>query len=277
MRYRQLRPIGGRGGGPGKFSQTLRAITLDSSDILYAAGDSAVHVFTPDGTPQRKWETSREAHSVAVAPDGSVFVGQSGQVEIFDPLSGRLRDTWQNAELLGLVTAIGFAGDSALFADVKARCIRRYSNDGNFVQNIGKDNRMKGFLVPNRVLDFSLDSGDVIHAANPGKHRVERYTLDGDLLGHIGHFDGLNPEGFSGCCNPTNVAVSGERIYVTEKADPRAKVYDLDGNLLAVIASDPFDLACKNMDIAVDSRGWVYVAETVTLQILVFEPERASS
>jgi sugar lactone lactonase YvrE len=110
----------------------------------------------------------------------------------------------------------------------------------------------------------------MIHAANPGKHRIERYTPDDRLLGHIGRFDGIDPAGFGGCCNPTNVAVAGGRIYVTEKADPRAKVYSLDGGLTAVIASTVFDPNCKNMDIAVDGRGRVYVTDTVRREILVF-------
>ncbi len=131
---------------------------------------------------------------------------------------------------------------------------------------------MKGFLIPNGIVDFGVDAEGIIHAANPGKHRVERYTPDGELLGHIGRFDGLDPAGFSGCCNPTNVAVAGrDRLYVTEKAGPRAKVYDFGGTLLSVIATDVFDPNCKNMDIAVDSRGRVYVADTVKLAVLVFE------
>ena len=59
-------------------------------------------------------------------------------------------------------------------------------------------------------------------------------------------------------------------------ADPRAKVYDFDGNLLAVIAEDVFHPGSKNMDIAVDSRDRVYVADTVKRVIFVFSPEAAA-
>jgi len=97
---------------------------------------------------------------------------------------------------------------------------------------------------------------------------VEQYTPEGKLLGHIGRFDGVDPAGFTGCCNPTNVAVVGqavspanrsvrEVIYVTEKAIPRAKAYDRSGELQAVIAAGVFDPNCKNMSIAVDAKGQV--------------------
>jgi hypothetical protein len=35
-----------------------------------------------------------------------------------------------------------------------------------------------------------------------------------------------------------------------------------------------FDSGAKNMDLAVDARGRVYVADTARLEVLVFEPAR---
>ncbi|MFQ5807349.1 MAG: hypothetical protein ACE5I3_12955, partial [Phycisphaerae bacterium] len=138
-----------------------------------------------------------------------------------------------------------------------------------------KDNRMRGFLVPNGHLDFAVDAGGVIHAANPGKHRVERYTPEGKLLGHFGRFDGRDPAGFGGCCNPTNIALTRQGlIVVTEKAGPRAKVYSADGRLLAVMGEDDFDPTCKNMDVAVDSSGRIYVIDTARLHICVYAPDK---
>lgn len=63
----------------------------------------------------------------------------------------------------------------------------------------------------------------------------------------------------------------GDAIFTTEKAGPRVKAYDFSGKLLAVIATDVFDANCKNMNIAVDARGRVYVIDTVKLTIHVFE------
>jgi hypothetical protein len=275
MQYRSIQVIGGRGLTPDKFTTALRGIAVDRQGQVYAAGDSELKVFGASGELKRRWPTSKPGFAVAVAADGSVYAGQSGQIEIFDT-AGRLSNTWRNAELLGQVTAIDFAKDSVLAADAADRAIRRFDRGGKFLNNIGKDNRMKGFLIPNGVVDFSVDAGDIIHAANPGRHRVERYTPAGDLLGHFGRFDGIDPSGFPGCCNPTNVAVAGrDRVVVTEKAGPRAKVYDLSGKLLAVVATDVFDPNCKNMDVAADPRGRIYVADTMKLAIMVFEPVTA--
>jgi hypothetical protein len=259
MQYRQVQTI------RGTFNSALRALTTDKRGLLYAAGDSQIQVFDAAGHLKRRWPTARPPHSVAVADDGSVYVGQEGQIEIFDG------PAWRNPELLGRVTAIGFTKDGVLAADAVGRAIRRFDRGGKFLNNIGDNNPVKGFLVPNGVLDFAVDAQAVIWAANPGKHRVERYSPAGELLGHIGRFDGIDPAGFTGCCNPTNVAV-GDRLYVTEKAVPRAKAYDFDGRLLSVIAGDVFDPNVKNMSVAAAPGGRVYVVDTVKLAILAFEP-----
>ena len=262
MQYRHVQVIDGKG--------ALRGIAVDSHGQLYAAGDSEIKVFDAAGRVKQRWPTSRPAHAVAVAGDGAVYAGELGQIEIFDG-AGKLLNTWRDARLLGRVTAIGFTKDSVLAGDAADRAIRRFDRDGKFLNNIGKDNPLSGLLTPNGVVDFAVDAQGIIYAANPGKHRVERYTPGGELLGHIGRFDGIDPAGFTGCCNPTNVAIR-DRIYTTEKAGPRVKAYDFSGKLLAVISTDLFDANCKNMSIAVDSRGRVYVVDTVKAAILVFEP-----
>jgi sugar lactone lactonase YvrE len=272
MEYRQTRVLGGRGGGPDRFTASLRAVGVDRQDRLYAAGDAQVKVFDPGGRLLSVISTAKPAASVAVAPDGAIWVGESAQVEVFSP-AGRLQRTWRPQGWLGDVTSLAFLGSDVLAADAVGRAIRRYDSAGKPLNEIGKNNRTNGFLIPNGHLKIAVDARGVIHAAHPGKHRVERYTAAGELLGHIGRFDGNDPEGFTGCCNPIGLALgpNGE-VFVTEKAPPRAKVLSPEGKLLAVLGTTVFDSACKHLDIAVDSRLRVYVADSVKLQIVVFEP-----
>ena len=263
MQYRQVRVIAGR------FRAALRGVAVDKGGHIYAAGDSEIKVFDAEGEWLERWPTTKAALSVAVAPDGSVYAGEPGQIEIFDT-AGKLIDAWRDEKLLGFVTAIGFTNDSVLAGDVGGRAVRRFDRHGKLLNTIGKDNPVNGLLICNGVVSFAVDAQGVIHAANPGKHRVEQYASDGRLLGHIGRFDGVDPAGFTGCCNPTNVAV-GDCLYTTEKAGPRVKAYDFSGKLLTIVAEDAFDANCKNMSIAVDSNGRLYVVDTVKLAIFMFE------
>lgn len=272
MEYRQVQTIGGKGAAPEQFAESLRGITVDREDRLLAVGDSIVRVYESGGKPLREWRTDSPGHCVAAASNGHVFVGAEGQIEIFDA-DGNPIDTWGDAQRLGRVTAIGFWGADVLAADAADRCIRRFNERGGFLNDIGKDTPRKGFLIPNGVVDFAMDRDGLIRVSNPGMHRVQRFKPTGELEGHFGRFSGLDPAGFPGCCNPTNVAVGADdHVYVTEKAGPRVKVYDGEGTLLCVINDHSFDPNCKNMDIAVDSRGRVYVVDTVRLLILVFAP-----
>jgi sugar lactone lactonase YvrE len=273
MKYRQTMAIGGKGSEPHQFAQSLTGMALDRRGLLHAAGDSAIKVFDPAGKVVGRFGTRRPVLSVAVAPTGQVYAGEEGQIEILDPASKTAR-LWSDPKMLGRVTAIGFADGFVLAGDAAGRAIRRLDSAGKVVNTIGADNNLGGFMIPNGAVSFAVDGEGVIHAANPGRHRIERYSGDGRLLGHFGKFSFQDPAGFTGCCNPTNVAVA-EKIYVTEKGGPRLKAYGRDGQFLGVIAAECFDPNCKNITILAGPRGRVYAADTVRLHILAFEPEAA--
>jgi sugar lactone lactonase YvrE len=273
VEFRPAHRIGGKGPAPDQFERALRGIALDAQGRLFAVGDSEVKVFDAQGTLLEQRTTSRPGECVAVDDDGQIWVGQKEQVEIFAPRDS-LADTWRDPGRLGMVTAIGFGGGDVFLADATARWVRRYDQEGRLLNNIGDQHRKGGFHIPNGVVDFAIDAEGILHVANPGMHRVERYSADGTLLGRFGRFDGRDPEGFPGCCNPTNLTVDGAgRVIVSEKAGPRVKVYDPEGRLLEVVADDVFDPSAKNMDLAVDAGGRIYVADTARLEIRVFEPK----
>ncbi len=277
MRYRLIGTIGGKGSHAHQFREGLRGLCVDARGHLLAAGDQGVKVFDPEGGLQRHWATKGSAHCVAVDSGGTVHVGEAGRIERFDA-AGTLVGAWEDPERFGLVTAIDFHGDFVLVGDAWNRCIRRCDSTGRWLNNIGKDNRTRGFLIPNGRLEFAVDEDGVIHASNSAKHRVERYSLEGKLLGHFGRFGTRRPEDFPGCCNPTNLTLAPQdRIVVSEKAAPRVKVYNREGKMLGLIGPEHFDPNCKNMDVAVGDDGVIYVADTVRLHVCVFEPVDSGS
>jgi sugar lactone lactonase YvrE len=273
MQYVRIMTISGKGPAAEQFSAALRGICVEG-DRLYAAGDREVKAFDLGGRLAGRWAVGGPPYCVAVeaGPGGAVWVGRSGRVERFDR-QGKPLPAFEDAGRLGTVTAIGFAGDAVLLGDATARCIRRYGRAGEFRNDIGRDNNTQGFVIPNGALDFRVDGEGTIHAVNPGKHRVERYDLQGRMVGRFGRFGMQRVEDFGGCCNPTNLdLLSGGTLVVTEKAAPRLKAYAADGTVSWHVEGDIFDPQCRNMDIAVDRHGRVYVADTERLCILVFGP-----
>jgi outer membrane protein assembly factor BamB len=270
LRYRKARVLELSGEGPSRFQEEVRGLAIDRADMLYVAGDSKVARFDSLGESKLGFGTNDPAYCVAIAADGTTFVGGPGFVLAWGA-GQSCPDSWHDPEKFGLVTAIGFLDDEVIVADVKGKALRRCDRRGHVLADIGREKLLRrGFMLPNRYLDFAVDPNGTILACNPGMHRVQRFSAKGELLGHFGRFDTVNPEGFPGCCNPTNLALTptGD-IVVTEKAPPRVKVYTPAGKLRTAFGTDDFDEDCKNMDIAVDSRGRIYVLDTERLAVVV--------
>jgi len=274
IQYHKTAVISGRGTGRNQWRTSLTAIVADDTGLVYAAGDREIKVFdSSTGTLRRQWPTLRPGRCVTLDSEGHVYVGEAGQIEVFDTM-GKRRDLWRDPDRLGLVTALDFSDDAIFVGDAKNRCIRRFDRQRRHQNDIGHDTRTHGFIIPNGQLDFDLDSQGIVYAAHSGKHRVEHYSPDGALLGRFGRFGMRDPAHFRGCCNPTNLALTADgNIVVTEKAGPRVKVYDRKGELLSVMGEKTFDPNCRNMDIATDPLGRIYVTDTVRLQIVVYAAE----
>jgi DNA-binding beta-propeller fold protein YncE len=260
--------------------QGLSGIALDARDNLYAAGARGVKVSSPDGKLLREWPTSGPATCVALDEDGNVYVGQRAKVETFDPQGKPLR-AWgkegRGVGELGYVTAIAVFKTNVLVADAGNRCIHRFDATGDFIDEIGKRNPeagLPGLICPSPCLDLAVDKAGDIYVTNPGLWRVERYSLDGTLLGFWGA-GGTQPQQFCGCCNPTHVALRADDGIVTaEKITARVKVYDPKGAMLAFLGPQYFTREAAGLDVAVDSADRLFVMDPGDGRIRVFERKR---
>jgi len=260
--------------------QGLHGIALDARDNVYAAGASGVRVLAPDGKLLREWATSGPATCVALDGEGNVYVGQQTKVEVFDPQGNRLR-AWgkegRDAGELNYVTAIAVYKTNVLVADAGNRCIHRFDVTGDFIADIGKRDAaagLPGIICPSPYLDLAVDKAGDIYVTNPGLTRVERYSLDSKLLGFWGD-GGTGPEQFSGCCNPTNIALRADGGVVTaEKITARVKVYDAKGAMLAFLGPQYFTREAAGLDVAVDSADRLLVMDPGDGKIRVFERKK---
>ncbi len=255
----------------------LIGVALDAKDDIYAVGAEAVRVLAPDGTLVREWSIDGPATCIALGPEGKVYVGRQTQVEVFSP-GGKPLASWGeaggDAGELNYVTAIAVYKTNVLVADAGNRCIHRFDTTGDFIDDIGKRDPaagLPGLICPSPHLDLAVDPAGVIHVTNPGLVRVDSYSLDGRLLGHWGD-GGAQPQQFSGCCNPTNIALLADGSVVTsEKVTARVKVYDPKGDMLAFIGPKYFTKEAVGLDVAVDSAGRLLVSDPDDGGIRVFE------
>jgi hypothetical protein len=100
---------------------------------------------------------------------------------------------------------------------------------------------------------------------NPGHRQIENYDEDGRFVKAWG-VSSIQLPGFSGCCNPTHIAMMPDGSFITsEKGLVRVKAYDHDGKFVnVVVAPNSFDEGTVGVDLAVDDGG----------RILLLDPSR---
>ena len=263
--------------------EDLRAVAIGPEDRVLAAGDKAVRIFSKTGEQTGEVKLAEQPRCVAAAANGNIFVGMQDHVEIFDA-SGARQARWDGLGGDALLTALAVAEKDVFVADAGNRVVLRYDLGGKLVARIGKKNPEKhipGFIIPSPFFDLRVGADGMLWVVNPGRHRLEAYTFNGDLQSFWGE-ESLGVKGFCGCCNPIHFARLPDGRFVTsEKGLPRVKVYSAKGDFEGVVAGPelfPNQTANPNstavhgvcMDLAVDSAGRVLLADAFTRQVRVF-------
>lgn len=262
-----------------------RRIAVGPDDRIYICAGRQVTRFERDGTAQPSLALPSPGHCVAVADDGTLFVGLRDHIVVFDAC-GQRRATWDTLGKRSWLTALA-AGKSDIFAaDSGHRTILRYDRSGKLVARLGEkdsERSIPGFVVPSPHLDVKIARDGLLRVNNLGRHRVEAYTFQGDFEGSWG-----NPSaawhGFCGCCNPIGLALLPDGRFVTcEKGLPRVKVSSDQGEFESVVAgpesfpenaracSSLNDCTHGGMDAAVDSQGRIYILDFVAADIRVMK------
>ena len=273
----------------GKINMGLqhpRAITVGPDDRIYVAAGKTIQVFDGDTAPLSEVRMGDSPRCLTVTDDGTVYVGMRGHVEVYSP-KGICRAKWDTPGQRAVLTSIAVSENDVFVADAGSREVLRYDASGKLVRRIGKRDKSRntpGFVVPSPYFDLAISPDGLLRVANPGQHRVEAYTFDGDF-GFAWGDPSIAIDGFCGCCNPVNFAMLPDGRFATcEKGLPRVKVYNADGVFESVVAAaesfaengractldGPSNCQTGGMDIAVDSRGRVLVMDPVEKVVRIF-------
>jgi len=260
------------------FAQS-HAIAVDSKGLIYVAGDNAVRVLAPNGDAINRISLSEIVRCVEPGDDGRLYLGTKDRVEVYDDKGQRIA-RWESLGANAVLTAIAVSGDDVFVADAGNRIVVRYDLSGKVVSRIGKkdlERNVPGFAVPSAYFDLAVSKDGLLRVVNPGRLRVEAYTLDGDFEFSWGK-SSVAVEGFCGCCNPANFALLPDGAFVTsEKGLARVKVYDSEGTFVGVVAGSeqlleggtpyiaelPEQHRVGGFDVAVDPDGRVLVLDRI--------------
>lgn len=256
-----------------------RAIAVGPGDRIYVAGDDAVRIFSSDGKLLRQIETAGSPRCLTVDADGTVYLGFTDHIEVFDSKGkGQRKAKWASPGQRATFTSIAISDSNVFVADAGSRTVLRYDKAGRLTRQIG------GFVVPSPYFDLAVASDGLLRVVNPGRRSMEAYTFRGDKEFSWGK-SSVAPDGFSGCCNPINFALLDDGGFVTcEKGLTRVKIYDADGGFVGVVAgpelfarhdaiSDQNARGVVNwggLDVAVDSKGRILVMDPLTGEVRIF-------
>jgi len=267
------------------FAKT-HSISVDSKDSVYVAGDKAIRIFAQSGDRLGEIKLDDMPRCLTVTKDGTIYIGMKEQVEVYDA-QGQRQANWDSLGSDAILTSIVASDDNIFVADAGNRIVICYDIEGNIINKIGKRDTFRnipGFVIPSPYFDLALPKDGLLRVVNPGRLRIEAYTLDGDIEFWWGS-PSAAIEGFCGCCNPVNIAVLPNGSFVTcEKGLVRIKIYNSGGSFVGVVAGPeqfgaggtskicmlPEECQTSGFDVAVDSEGRVFVLDTVDNIVKVF-------
>jgi len=281
--------------------ETTHAIFVDPDGAIYVAGDNAVRVFSDGGKlldeirlPETPMSLAVDTVDEANTPESrKIYVAMKDHVEIYNH-QGKMLAGWQGLGDNAVLTSIAVSKDNVFVADAGNRIVLRYDTTGKIINRIGeknKDRNISGFVIPSPYFDLAVGRDGLLRVVNPGVHRIEAYTFEGDLEFSWGKFSS-GVDGFCGCCNPVNFAIlpgpdfsgAGDCFVTCEKGLTRVKIYDAAGSFVGVVAGPeqlmeggkaeicdtPAECQFGGFDVAVDANGRVLVLDTIKNIVRIF-------
>jgi hypothetical protein len=261
-----------------------RCLALSHDEHLFIGACKNLTEHTLQGAQVSDMSLESEPRCVAAGDDGLLYLGMREHVEVYDR-QGQRRTSWPSPGPKAYFTGVTTSGADVFVADAGQRVLLRYDRSGKLIGRIGEKNKERnvpGFIVPSPYFDVEVAPDGLLRVNNPGRHRVEAYTFEGDLEFAWGE-PGAGIEKFCGCCNPINLALLGDgRIVTLEKGIPRVKVYTGGGTLESVVAGaesfaenakvcGPNDCTLGGLDGVVDSKDRIYILDFVAADIRVME------
>jgi DNA-binding beta-propeller fold protein YncE len=173
--------------------------------------------------------------AIAVAPDGSVYVADTGnhRIQHFSP-EGDLLNFWGS-----------FSGPDAAQAPA-----------GTF----------------NEPWGVAVDSKGLVYVADTWNFRIQKFSADGKFLAAWGSYtnEGTGYQFYG----PRGIAIdSQDRVFVADTGNKRITVFDSEGNFLMEIGQPGFDYGQfdEPVGLGIGPDGRLYVADTWNRRIQVFQ------
>jgi len=294
---RFLREWGKKGAASGEFAACV-GIAIGRDDQIYTSDfrNQRVQRFTSDGQLLGTFLILPHAGGLTVDPDGNVYVGHwnSNKVAVYSPAGVLLREWGQRGAADGefqLPGAIAYGPDGLIYVPDQGNSrIQVFTREGKFVRKWGEHGKEPGqfggtvgpggrFAGPQFV---AFDRKGNVYATDAALDRVQKFTPEGKLLAFWGSESdqpggfGPPPLGRDGkpiFAGPIGICVDRrDRVWVSA-TNSRVQQFSNDGHYLCGLGgaqgTEPGKFHLPH-GLALDSRGCLYVADTMNHRIQKF-------
>jgi hypothetical protein len=232
-------------------------ICVDNRDRIYAAGTGGIFMLDSAGGIAGNYPSDEWMRFCAVDESGRVYAGSSRALRRYGR-NGTLEKSWNAGSDSSVLTSVALDDDNV------------YIGTRDSARNI------PGFILPSPHLEIAVGQDGSLWAVNAGRHTIDNFRPNGDLITSWGAA-GTGIKEFCGCCNPIRMALLPNGSFVTsEKGIVRVKIYNQAGEFVCVAAPpSTFRTIGEGLDLAVDSQGNILVLVAQEKTIRIYEKKQS--
>jgi len=252
----------------------LKALAISTDNQLFIGAGNQIVILSKTGEYLRKIGTTDSVSCLFLNEKNEVLVGMYQKFAGFSS-EGKLKFVINSTLTESIFTSITANSEYIFIADAFNKVVHKYSITGKFIEVFGKKDSVEGFAgfhIPSPYFDLLIGREDQLWVVNPGMHSMEAFDPKTGKNFSNWSKSSTDIDGFSGCCNPTHIAMLSDGSFVTsEKGLERIKIHAPDGTFKTVVAApNQFDEGTLGLDLAVDSEDNIYVLDKKRKQIRVF-------
>jgi len=211
-----------------------------------------------------------DATDIAVDGDRNLYITSftSSKVVRIDP-NGVAEEVIRPGFGGGLY-GIDYFNKTFAVSDFKKDQVYIFSEKGKILKKFGGTGNSKGLFHGPKGVCF--DGKGFIFVVDGGNYRVQKFDVNGRFVLSFGKMGDYESE----LSNPTDIAVSGENVYVTDTSNKKIVVFDHYGNYVKEIFMDemlsPRGISVKGKSLVItDEKSGIIIYDTVSGAKTVFK------